>query len=270
MAKRKKTKRRRAGKMISQQAAQTIQGVIIGPPKSDSEFAGSTSVPSGFAPDAPSSIGNDLNAAIARQAETLVTYPRFDNGSYCEAEFRDVPVEAEDGRIIYKRIAVPQRNVTVRRSCKSYRIPVQPERFIPETVEALAVPDTWTRSDVLNWVAHGLMVTKALPDSHIYPADARAVSLPIIREATEAYGWAETQAHWTPNTIDVAIMEITLGWTGRLRNERHRKALLMFCAGMTSAAISRALNYRYRGYGKRLAEEAADLLGSILNADWRS
>ncbi|WP_193171279.1 hypothetical protein [Nisaea nitritireducens] len=239
-----------------QQTAQAVQGVIIGRPTSDAEFAGTTYVAADLARNVP-----------LPERDTAVTWPRFDDGSSCAVEFRELPVEAEGGKVVSRRIAVPVRSATVGRRGEAYQASVQPERFIPETVEALALPNVWTRGDVLNWLAHGLVVIQALPSSHIYPAGAQAQALPIVREATESYGWAEARPRWTPDITDIAMMEITLGWTGRLRNERHRKALLMFCSGMSSAAIARALNYSYRGYGKVLAMEAADLLAIALNEE---
>ncbi|MEP3114138.1 hypothetical protein [Nisaea sp.] len=250
----RRKKARRAGKRATHQTAQAVQGVIIGRPKSDAEFAGSTYVAAG----GPQATLPDRN--------TSVTYPRFDDGSSCAVDYCELPVEAEGGRVVTKRIAVPVRRVTVGRRAEVYQASVPPQRFIPETVDALAFPDVWTRGDVLNWLGHGLAVVQALPGDHLYPADARAQNLPIVRSVQEAYGYGDVKARWSPDSTDIALMEITLGWPSLLQVVRHRKALIFYCMGMKSATISRALGYRYRGYGKVLALEAADLLVGLLNA----
>lgn len=270
MAKSSNTRRRRtrrAGKRATQQTAQAVQGVIIGRPRSDAEYAGTVSVPSGFAPGAPAGTGSELNAALAEPVETQVTFPRFDDGVSCAVDYRDVPVEVEGGCIIHRRIAVPLRNATVGRRGVAYRTPVQPRRFIPETVEALAFPDVWTREHVLNWMGYGLAVLAMLPLGDIFPAGARAQSLPTVRELVESYGWGEVPVRETPSSTDIALMDIILTWPPRIEDEKERRALLLFCRGRTSAEISRKLGYKARAWGGKKARDAADKLAVAFNVE---
>ena len=221
----------------------------------------------GFSPNAPHGIGQDLAAKVAEEATTGVTYPRFDDGASCAVDYRDVPVAAEGGRVITKRIAVPVRNATVGRRAEAYRAIVEQRRFIPETLEALAFPDVWTRDDVLNWMGHGLAVMAMLPMGDIYPAGARAQSLPTVNEMIESYGWGEVSVKEAPSITDITLMDIVLTWPPRIEDEKERKALLLYCRGKTSAEISRKLGYKARAWGKAKAFAAADRLVEAMNRE---
>lgn len=259
MAKSSNARRRRArrtGRQETRQAAQAVQGVVIGRPRSDDEFAGSTYVAAD--PD---------NNLVLPDRDTAVTWPRLDDGNSCAVDYRDMPVDDGKGRVVHKRVAVPRRYATVGRRAKVYRATVESAPLVPDAVESLVFPTVWTADEVMRWMSHGLWVIRVLPMDHMFPADAKAQNIPMVRSAAVSYGYGEVPVRETPDKVDIAVMDIVLAWPSLLEDSKHRRAFLAIAAGARSAPVARELGYRARQMGKKKAEEAAILIAAALNAE---
>tara|TARA_R110000868_G_scaffold150541_3_gene373786 strand:+ start:70 stop:876 length:807 start_codon:yes stop_codon:yes gene_type:complete len=247
---------RRSGRRQTHLEAQSVHGIIIGRSRSDEEFAGSTYVPA-----------DPENNLVLPDRDTAVTWPRFDDGSSCAVEFRDSPVDDGKGREGRKRVAVPVRHATVGRRAEVYRPSILSGPIVPDAVESLVFPQVWTAEEVMRWMSHGLWVIRVLPMDHMFPADARAQNIPVVRSVAESYSYGEEPARETPDKVDIAIMDIVLAWPTLLDSINHRLAFLAIAAGARSAPVARQLGYKARQMGKKKAEEAATLIAAMLNAD---
>ena len=198
-------------------------------------------------------------------AETTVRYPIFNEGSYCRVTYQTHVVGADGDSLVRRRVAVPQRSRTVARRVSAYRPSEEDGRFHRDLMATVDFPAHWTPEAVLNWFSRGLAVMAALPATHLFPSQLRAMAMPIVHEATEAYGYDKAKARWTPDSRDIAKMELTLEWPSMIDELRLRKAFLMYTMGIPSAKISRILGYKSRAWGKKLALDAAHVLAGRLN-----